>query len=207
MLGAAALVAAISVIVSSATGAVAKPSPLPTAAAVCQGCHGAQGEGNAAVGAPRIAGQSAHYLEKQLRDYASGARENAVMLGIAKALSDADRTGVAAFYSTQKTPFAAAGIAPGGTQLARGHELAHQGAEAVRVQACDNCHGPDGSGVPYSAPYLAGQSAAYLATQLKLWKQGTRKNDAGKLMASVAVRLDDADIAAVTAYYASLTDR
>jgi cytochrome c553 len=158
------------------------------------------------VGAPRIAGQAAHYLNKQLRDYASGARDNAVMAGIAKTLSDADRSGLAAFYSNQKAPYASGEPQPTAAQLSRGHELALQGAESIRVQACDNCHGPDGGGVPFSAPYLAGQSAAYLATQLKLWKQGTRKNDAGRLMASVAARLDDADISAVTAYYAGLTD-
>jgi cytochrome c553 len=206
VLGAALLAGMIGAIITSAAHAVAKPSPVPAASAVCHGCHGAHGEGNAAVGAPRIAGQAAHYLDKQLRDYASGARENAVMLGIAKNLSDADRSGLAAFYSTQKPPYAAGGPKPSEARLSWGHELAHQGAEAIRVQACDNCHGPDGSGVPYSAPYLAGQSASYLATQLKLWKQGTRRNDAGKLMASVALRLDDADITAVTAYYAGLPD-
>jgi cytochrome c553 len=49
-----------------------------------------------------------------------------------------------------------------------------------------------------------GQLAPYLATQLKSWQQGTRKNDAGNLMQSVASRLGEADIAAVTSYYASL---
>jgi cytochrome c553 len=72
------------------------------------------------------------------------------------------------------------------------------------VQACNNSHGPDGSGVALSAPALAGQLAPYLAAQLKSWQQGSRKNDSGNLMSSVASRLDDADIAAVTAYYASL---
>jgi cytochrome c553 len=79
-----------------------------------------------------------------------------------------------------------------------------QGAEAKHVQACNNCHGPEGSGVAFSAPYLAGQMAPYLASQLQAWQQGTRKNDAGNLMASVAARLDETDIAAVTAYYASV---
>jgi cytochrome c553 len=156
------------------------------------------------VNAPRIAGQTAHYIESQLRDFASGARENLVMGGIAKSLSDADRVKVAAYYGSLPVPSIAQDTVPSAAAAARGHELALQGSEAKRVQACNNCHGPGGRGVPSSAPYLAGQMASYLAGQLKSWQQGTRRNDAGKQMASVAARLDDTDIEAVTAYYASL---
>jgi cytochrome c553 len=59
-------------------------------------------------------------------------------------------------------------------------------------------------GIAYGAPYLAGQSAEYLASALNAFRQGTRKNDAGELMRSVAERLDDADVAAVAGYFASL---
>jgi cytochrome c553 len=89
-------------------------------------------------------------------------------------------------------------------QLARGHQLAVQGDEVERVQACISCHGPDGSGVPQAAPYLAGQSAEYLASALNAWQHGTRRNDGGQLMASVAGRLSAADITAVSAYFSSL---
>jgi cytochrome c553 len=89
-------------------------------------------------------------------------------------------------------------------QLARGHQLAFQGDEARRVQACNGCHGPDGVGVLHAAPYLAGQSTEYLAGALKAFQQGTRKNDAGQLMRSVAQRLNDADVAAVAGYFGSL---
>jgi cytochrome c553 len=188
----------------SAVPKPAKPPAGPVAAVVCQGCHGANGEGVPAAKIPRIAGQAADYLDKQLRDYASGARSNEVMQNFAKPLSDADREAVAAFFASLTAPYAAA--SPGATdaQLMRGHQLAHQGSEAERVQACNNCHGPDGSGLPRSAPYLAGQSADYLAAELQSWRQGIRKNDAGKLMSSVAERLNDADVSAVAAYYSSL---
>jgi cytochrome c553 len=158
----------------------------------------------ATVNAPRIAGQTARYIEKQLHDFASGSRENLVMGGIAKSLSDADRAKVAAYYGSLPVPAVAQGAVPSAALGARGHELAIQGVEAKHVQACNNCHGPEGGGVPFSAPYLAGQMAPYLASQLKAWQQGTRKNDAGNLMALVAARLDETDIEAVTAYYASL---
>jgi len=179
-------------------------SAVPPGAVPCQACHGGHGEGRTAVNAPRIAGQTAHYIEKQLRDFASGTRENLVMGGIAKSLSDADRAKVAAYYASLSVPGVAGGARPSAALAARGHELAVQGAEARRVQACNNCHGPEGGGAGLSAPYLAGQMASYLASQLKSWQQGTRRNDAGNLMASVATRLDDTDIAAVTAYYAGL---
>jgi cytochrome c553 len=194
---------------AAAAPAIDTTSPPPTGVTLCQGCHGANGEGMPAAGIPRIAGQSAEYLEKQLRDYASGIRENPIMSNWAKQLSDPQKTELAAYYASRTAPNVAhtgapAAATPAATHLARGHQLAHQGDEAKRVQACNNCHGPDGIGVTHSAPYLAGQSAEYLTASLKSWKDGTRKNDAGKLMASVVSRLNDADIAAVAAYFASL---
>jgi cytochrome c553 len=170
----------------------------------CQACHGDHGEGSPAIHAPRIAGQSADYLKKQLDDFASGTRENPVMAMIARALSDQQRTELAARYAAMSAPYLAQAKPLDAVHLARGHQLAYQGDEAKRVQACNGCHGPDGVGVPHAAPYLAGQSAEFLASALKAFQDGTRKNDAGHLMRSVAERLDDADIAAVTGYFASV---
>lgn len=181
-----------------ADAAAAAPASPP-----CEACHGAHGEGMEAAHVPRIAGQSADYLQKQLDDYASGARDNPIMGGFAKALSEPERARYAARYAAMKTPPAPAG---GRNPLtpARGHQLAYQGDETKRVQACNACHGPDGVGVPHAAPYLAGQSAEYLASALKAFQQGTRKNDGGELMRSVAARLNDADIAAVSGYFAAV---
>jgi cytochrome c553 len=193
-----------------AAAAVAKPaaatSAAPAAAATppCEACHGVHGEGMAAAHVPRIAGQSADYLQKQLGDYANGTRDNPIMRNFAKALSEQQRAEFAARYAAMSAPYLARAKPQIAVHLARGHQLAYQGDEAKRVQACNNCHGPDGVGVPHAAPYLAGQSAEYLASALKAFQDGTRKNDAGQLMRSVAERLDDADIAAVTGYFASI---
>jgi cytochrome c553 len=170
----------------------------------CEACHGAHGEGMAAAQVPRIAGQSAEYLQKQLDDYAQGTRDNPVMTNFAKTLSEQQRAKLAARYASMSAPFIAHTAPFNAVQLARGHQLAYQGDETKRVQACNGCHGPDGIGVEHAAPYLAGQSAEYLASALKAFHEGTRKNDAGQLMRSVAQRLDDADVAAVTGYFASL---
>jgi cytochrome c553 len=188
----------------SAADAQFTASQGPASSQVCQQCHGTAGEGDARAKIPRLAGLAPDYLEKQLRDYQSGARENAIMQNFAKPLNDADRTQLAEYFSALKTPYDRSQATANADQWSRGHQLAHQGSETLKVQACDNCHGPDGRGVPFSAPNLTGQSAAYLIAQIKAWQQGTRKSDAGEVMASVAKRLGDADIAAVTAYFSSL---
>jgi cytochrome c553 len=185
--------------------AVAPPASKPDATtAACQGCHGAHGEGMAAAHVPRIAGQTADYLKKQLDNYADGTRANPIMVNFAKPLTDTQRKDLAARFAAMSAPSVAQAGSVDPATLARGHQLAYQGDETRRVQACNNCHGPDGVGVPNSAPYLAGQSAEYLASAIKAWHDGTRKNDAGQLMRSVAERLNDADMTAVAAYFASV---
>ena len=185
--------------------AAAPPTSKPDATtAACQGCHGAHGEGMPAAHVPRIAGQTADYLKKQLDDYADGTRANPIMVNFAKPLSEKQRKELAARFAAMSASFVAQAGSVNPVTLARGHQLAFQGDETRRVQACNNCHGPDGVGVPYSAPYLAGQSAEYLASAIKAWHDGTRKNDVGQLMRSVAERLNDADTTAVAAYFASV---
>ncbi|MDB5986070.1 MAG: hypothetical protein JWR16_1123 [Nevskia sp.] len=177
-----------------------------TAAAACQACHGAKGEGNPASGFPRLAGQQADYLVKQLNDYVSGARSHPVMSPLAKTLSAQQRADVAAYYAALSPPFLAPTQAADVKRLARGRLLAATGDESKQLQACANCHGPEGSGEAFAAPYLAGQSSAYLSSAIAEWKSGARKNDGGQLMTVVAGRLDDQDIAAVAAYFESLGD-
>jgi len=176
----------------------------PASATVCQGCHGVHGEGNAPASIPRLAGQSAEYLGKQLEDYASGDRANPVMRNFAKPLTRADIEAVATYFSTASAPRTVIPSTASAAQLNFGRRLARQGSEAKRVQACDSCHGPDGIGVLHAAPYLAGQSAQYLTSALTSFQQRTRKNDPGKLMTSVAGQLNASDIAAAAAYFSSL---
>jgi cytochrome c553 len=187
--------------------ALAANAPAPaaeTTPAPCDSCHGAHGEGMAAAQVPRIAGQSAEYLKKQLDDYANGSRDNSIMRNFAKALSDKQRSQLAEHYAAMSAPADPPATVLDSTQLSRGHRLAYQGDELSRVQACNSCHGPDGIGVLHAAPYLAGQSADYLASALKSFRQGTRKNDAGELMRSVAKQLSDADVIAISGYYAQV---
>lgn len=167
----------------------------------CRGCHGLQGEGNPAAGYPRLAGQDPAYLLKQLNDYIEGTRTNPIMTQIAHATNEQQRASVVASFAKLVSPAANVPASEDPRIVARGRLLAGTGDESKQLQACANCHGPEGRGVPFAAPYLAGQSSSYIATTLGEWKSGKRKNDDGKLMASVAERLDEGDIIAVAAYF------
>ena len=72
----------------------------PAKAASCVGCHGA--DGNSVVpNFPKLAGQHAAYLEKQLKDFRDGFRKDATMQPFAKGLSDAEIKELAEFYASQ----------------------------------------------------------------------------------------------------------
>jgi len=173
------------------------------AAMACTGCHGADGMGMAAVGFPRLAGLSAGYLAKQMGDFRSGARANPIMRPIVAALSDDEIAAVTRTLAAMPAP-----VYPriGRAEKAEGSGavLALRGAWERDIPECVSCHGPGGVGVGDTFPPLAGQSAQYLSAQLNAWRQGTRKNDPNELMGQVARSLTDAEVTAVSAYFASL---
>ncbi|MBV8287826.1 MAG: c-type cytochrome [Hyphomicrobiales bacterium] len=182
-----------------ARGAVIATQGTPSGAPPCAQCHAFNGVSDASGAFPRIAGQSAYYLAKQLRDFASATRSNAFMTQIAKSLSPDDIADVAAYYAGLDAPFLP--LKPPAAELVtRGKELAQIGSAERQIQNCDNCHGPDGAGEPPAIPYLAGQYATYIAFELKMWRQGYRKNSPDA-MGVVARKLTDEEISAVAAYY------
>jgi len=200
---AAMLLSSVEAAADASTGDAARGAK---SAVPCQACHGVKGEGMAATGSPRLAGQDATYLDKQLRDYASGSRSDPLMSPLAKTLDDRQRVDVAAYFaSLTPPPSAAAADTADAKLLDRGHLLSRTGDESKQLQACGNCHGPDGRGERYAAPYLAGQLAVYLTKSIAAWQAGTRKNDGGDIMATVADRLDQQDIAAISAYFSTLS--
>jgi cytochrome c553 len=172
-------------------------------AAPCMACHSADGGGQAAAGFPRLAGLPAAYLRKQLEDFANGSRVNATMQPVAMALSDAERDALADYYSKLPVPTPAASPAPTADVAQRGQALATRGRWSNSLPACEQCHGPGGMGVGDHFPPLAGQSSVYIGNELHAWQQGSRHNDPLQLMQSVAGKLNDADIAAISAWYAA----
>ena len=180
-------------------GAVIAAQGTPAGAPPCAQCHAFNGVSDASGAFPRLAGQSAYYLARQLRDFSSGVRASAIMSPIAKTLSSEDIADAAAYYESINAPFLPLKAADAAL-VKRGEELAKIGSAERRVQSCDNCHGPEGAGEPPAIPYLAGQYAHYIAFALEMWRQGFRRTSPGS-MAVIAKKLDDQDIAAVAAYY------
>lgn len=175
--------------------------------AACFHCHGLQGGGDGGGGFPRLAGQPAYYLYKQLGDYANGKRPNDIMTPIAVKLTERERRDVAAYYAAaeSRTP-GGGGVHQrfDGEQVQRGGSIAALGAPARGVQSCVGCHGPAGSGLPPDVPYLAGLAPHYIELQLRLWAEGRRTNDVLGQMADIARRLSPQDRNAVAQYFGSL---
>lgn len=166
----------------------------------CAACHGARGEGQAAAGFPRLAGQPKAYLLKQLQEFANGKRKNPQMEPIARALSTQQRGDVADHYASLPGWKAGAKSAASSPRSLLGASLATRGNWNKEIPACFACHGPDGAGIPPYFPALAGQPSAYTRAQLKAWQAGTRSNDPQGLMKAVADKMTDAEIDAVSAY-------
>lgn len=180
-------------------GAVIAAQGTATGAPPCAQCHAFDGASDSSGAFPRIAGQPIAYLAGQIRDFASGVRQNALMSPIAKSLSPGDISDVAAYFASVEAPFLP--LKPGDPALIkRGEHLAKIGSAEKRIQNCDNCHGPGGAGEPPAIPYLAGQYGHYIEFTLQMWRNGLRKNSPDT-MAVIANKLDPQDIAALAAYY------
>lgn len=166
----------------------------------CAACHGADGNSVVADN-PKLAGQHADYLLKQLRDFKSGKRKNPIMSGQVAALSDQDMQDLAAYFSSQTTKVGSADK----KLVKKGETIYRAGNAASGVSACMGCHGPTGMGNPAAKfPRLSGQHAKYIVTQLKSFRDGARANDAGKMMRNIAAKMTDAEMKAVASYIEGL---
>jgi cytochrome c553 len=184
-------------------GAIIAAQGTPGGAPPCAQCHAFNGESDGSGAFPRLAQQSADYLLEQLRDFASGLRDNALMSQIARLMSAADIADASAYYAGVSAPFVPMKAADPAL-VKRGAVLATTGVEEMQLPACNACHGPAGAGEPPTIPYLAGQYSQYIVANLQMWQKGFRKNSPGG-MAAVAMKLDPADMVAVAAYYQQLT--
>ena len=169
-------------------------------AAVCAGCHGADGNGGADPLWPKLAGQDADYIAKQLADFKSGARKDPIMSGMAAPLSAVDMKNLGAYFASLKTRPGAARDA----QLAKQGEKVFRGGNAsMGVSACMSCHGPSGHGIPPRFPKVSGQNVPYTQKQLLAFKAGARTND-GETMTRIAFRMSEQEIKAVSEYMAGV---
>jgi cytochrome c553 len=169
-------------------------------AALCATCHGADGNSQLSIN-PKLAGQNASYLVKQLMDYKSGARANPTMTAMVAALTDQDVLDIAAWYSSQQVSLL--GADPETLEL--GETLYRAGIKDLSVAACSACHSPTGNGNgPAGFPSLSGQHSEYTLLQLKAFRAGERQNDSSAVMRSVVERLTDKELEALASYVSGL---
>jgi len=204
------LVAAMAASVFNASANTPAPAPAAKAAkpnlakgeasfgAVCAACHGA--DGNSGTPAyPKLAQQHPEYLVKQLQEFKSGKRANAVMSGFASTLSDDDMRNIA-FWVGSKA--AKPGFAKDKELVALGEKIYRGGIADRQVPACAGCHSPNGAGLPIQYPRIGGQHAEYAAAQLTAFRDGVRKNSLQ--MNQIAAKLNDREIKALADYVAGL---
>jgi len=182
------------------TKPAAKPDPAKgqALAQVCVACHTADGSRGSPAN-PILQGQHPEYIVKQLQEFKSGKRKNAVMMGFASGLSDEDMRHIAAFYAGKA---AKPGAAKNKDTIRLGEKIYRGGILEKNVPACAGCHGPTGSGIPAQYPRLGGQHADYTEAQMTAFRAGARANNAQ--MMTIASRMSDLEIKAVSDYIAGL---
>jgi len=170
---------------------------------VCGACHGPDGN-SMAPNFPKLAGQGDKYLLKQLHEIKDGKRQVLEMTGLLTNLSDQDLADIAAYFASQKGSVGAADP----KIVARGEALFRGGNLEKGLPACTGCHSPNGTGNAAAGfPHLGGQHAQYIAKQLTDFRkeEAGRANDGDAMtMRTIARKLSDEDIAAVSSYIQGL---
>jgi len=181
--------------------------------ATCMACHGLAGN-STIPNYPKLAGQGEGYILKQLQEFKSGVRDNAIMAGVVSLLSEQDMIDIAAYYSIQTISENSAKADEETIELARKIYLG--GKKDAQTTACIACHGPKGLGIPSAKfPALSAQHADYIASQLKAFRQYSineqtgsdevaRDNDYEGMMRNVAKGLTTVEIEALAQYIAGL---
>jgi len=155
----------------------------------CASCHGEHGVGGPA---PRLDIQSPEYIAASLEAFRQGTRASGTMMAVARSLSDEAIADFAAHYG-KSVPQTA------GSE-GRAAEIARRGIPERDVPACNSCHGDRGRA---DYPKLAGQSKAYLLTQLELFAAhgSARGGPYAPIMAEVARNLTPEEMEALADWY------
>jgi len=186
---------------ADAPAAAAKPDLAKGEASfsgVCAACHAPDGNSLIPVN-PKLAQQHPDYLVKQLQEFKSGKRVNAVMNGMAAPLSDEDMKNISYWVASKK---ATPGAAKDKELVLLGERIYRGGIADRQIPACAGCHSPNGAGIPAQYPRLSGQHADYAVAQLTAFRDGGRQNSLQ--MTQVAAKLNDREIKAVSDYIAGL---
>ena len=190
----------ITLLLSTAGFAQGDPAAVQAKAALCATCHDADGNSILAIN-PKLAGQNASYLVKQLMDFKSRNRPGVTMAAMVAALSEEDMQEIASWYASQEVTLG--GANPETLELAE--SIYRAGVKDLSVAACSACHSPAGDGNALAGfPSLSGQHAEYTLQQLKDFRAGVRQNDTGAMMRSVVERLTDKELEALASYVSGL---
>lgn len=192
----------VSISISSVAVAEGDAAKGQMKAAACAQCHGPDGNALAPM-FPKIAGQNASYIAKQLKDIKEGNRVAPLMVPFAGMVgTDEDRANVAAYFSSQATK---PGNPVNPELAAQGKEIYNSGIMDKGVAACTACHGPAGEGNDLAVfPQLKAQHSMYTEQQLKAFRDGKRANSPANMMGDIASKLSDDEIKAVAAYIQSM---
>ena len=167
---------------------------------LCASCHGSDGNSVLAIN-PKLAGQNATYIVKQLMDFKSGVRADPTMAAMVLSLSERDMQDIAAWYSSQSVTLQ--GANPDSMEL--GETLYRAGNQEIAMAACSACHSPSGRGnAPAGFPSLSGQHAEYTLKQLKSFRAGERANDTNAMMRTIVERFTDKELEALASYVSGL---
>ena len=164
----------------------------------CQGCHGEDGNSSVPM-IPKLSGQRAEYIVKQIRDFKSGTRKHEVMTVMAADIADDDVIDIAAYFASIPSM---QGDKQGDDQSAK--SLFVNGDAARNIVPCTNCHGVDGKGLSVNGvayPAIGGQHRKYLRGQMVKWALGERQNEA---MSAIAKALTGREIELLSAYISEL---
>ena len=151
----------------------------------CVGCHGTESYDNVypTYKVPRLQGQWPEYIVASLQGYNDGSRNHPTMIAQASSFNTEDMQDIAAY------------LAPVG-EISTGDVV---GTAPESAATCVACHGANGQSMVSAFPHLAGQHESYMVQTLKDYKSGARTNP---VMAPNALNLSDADMEAISAFYA-----
>ena len=167
---------------------------------LCIACHAIDGNSVVSVN-PRLAGQHAAYISKQLNNFKSGLRENIVMAGMVANLTEEDMINLGNYFSEQDILLSSAQKNGVGSL---GENIFRAGIRSKGVAACAGCHGPSGHGIPDKYPRLNAQHSEYTLAQLNAFRLGLRKNDPEAVMRTIAQKLTEQEMQSVADYIQGL---
>jgi cytochrome c553 len=163
-------------------------------AAPCKSCHGEDGN-TAAPNIPKLAGQYAEYIQRQIHNYQEGTRRDPSMTQISLTLTNhRNMADIAAFFASQN-------------QMTGTPAKNVTGEKLYLEKGCLNCHGEIGKGKPsFNAifPVIGGQHKEYIVKQMKDFRIGARVTDISGIMSLLTLQMSDTEIEAVADYLSSL---